>query len=133
MATLSETAKVFRDDIFFLYLCLLYVEPKGTCHPLQCQSTWQMVRKTNTDSQSPAFRIGRQARDKSVCELHQCGKSGEGKSKEHQDALWTNKLLGFALKAQKGSSVIYNQPSNTEKHMSKAKILLPSHPFLPSR
>ena len=68
----------------FLYLCLIYVEPKGTCYPLQCQSTWQMARKTNADSQSPAFRIGKRARDKSLREPYQCVKSGEGKSEEHR-------------------------------------------------
>lgn len=52
-------------------------------------------------------------------------------SQRHHGALWTNKLLGFALKAQKSSlRVIYNQPSNTAKHMPKARSFFP--PILPA-
>lgn len=107
------------------------MELKGTHYFLPGEATWQMVRKTNTDGQSPAFRIGKWARDKWLSEPHQHLKAGEGKSKQHQEHSSYKEVIGFLLLNCQKQRHDLQPAKHTEMYTFKAKILLPSPP-LPS-
>lgn len=120
------------EMILFFHLRLIYVEPKGIHDSLQCQSTWQMVKKTNANSPSSAFRIGKWARDTSPW-APPILKGRWEQVKGASGVLFWQVSYWFLLLSGKKQQRDLKRPNNTEMYTSKAKILLPSYPFLPSR